>query len=100
MAAKKKKNSKQSPIMLILLVGVVALGGYFMLTGNDPLGLFTEVVTPTPAGQIETPLALPPTPVHAWTGSLWDDDARRRSSKILPTAQALWRCQVFSSGVG
>ncbi len=60
---KKAKKTKQSPIVLILLVGVVILGGYFMLTGNDPLGLFTEVVTPTPAGQIETPLALPPTPV-------------------------------------
>ena len=69
MAAKKKskksKKSKQSPIVLFLLVGVIALGGYYMLTGNDPLGLFveTETIAPTVVGQIETPLALPSTPV-------------------------------------
>ena len=49
MAAKKKKKkskkSKQSPIVLFLLVGVIALGGYYMLTGNDPLGLFAETET-------------------------------------------------------
>ena len=74
MAAKKKKkktiSKKNSNTTLILLAGVILLGGYFMLTGNDPLGLFTEVETleaPTvevvTGAQIETPLALPPTPV-------------------------------------
>jgi phosphatidylserine/phosphatidylglycerophosphate/cardiolipin synthase-like enzyme len=29
-------------------VGFVILGGYYLLTGSDPLGLFTEEPTPTP----------------------------------------------------
>ncbi len=76
MAARKRKKSN-SRITLILLVGVIVLGGYFMLTGNDPLGLFTDLenmaapsVTVSltegarvAVGQIETPLVNPPTPV-------------------------------------
>ena len=44
MAAKKRKKSKSKLNMtLILLVAVIILGGYYMYTGNDPLGLFTEL---------------------------------------------------------
>ena len=64
MSARKRKKSNNSKVILLLFIGLLIFGGYFMVTGNDPLGLFAEaVVTPTSAGQIETPLALPPTPV-------------------------------------
>ncbi len=47
MAAKKSKKSKKqsgkSQVVLFFLVGLLIMGGYFMLTGNDPLGLFTNV---------------------------------------------------------
>ncbi len=39
----KKKSKGKFNITLILLVGIVVMGGYFMLTGNDPLGLFGSV---------------------------------------------------------
>ena len=45
MAKKKRKNSK---IVFFFLLGIVIFGGYFMLTGNDPLGLFGGVETETP----------------------------------------------------
>ena len=53
MAAKKRK--KKSNITLILLVGVLVLGGYFVVTGNDPLGLFSEIEN------VETPVLEVPT---------------------------------------
>lgn len=40
MATKKSKNPK---ITFFFLLGIVLLGGYFMLTGDDPLGLFETV---------------------------------------------------------
>jgi phosphatidylserine/phosphatidylglycerophosphate/cardiolipin synthase-like enzyme len=43
-AAKKRKKSKNKlNITLILLVGILVMGGYFTLTGNDPLGLFGNI---------------------------------------------------------
>ncbi len=42
MAARKRKKNN-STITVILLVGVLILGGYFMLTGEDPLGLFSDL---------------------------------------------------------
>ncbi len=88
MAARKKKKSN-STITVILLVGVLIMGGYFMMTGEDPLGLFSglenfEVPDAQVAltegaqtvGQIETPLANPPTPVPqvdtAAQGDWWE----------------------------
>ena len=44
MAAQKKKKKKDNPqVILIFLVGIIIMGGYFMATGNDPLGLFTNL---------------------------------------------------------
>ena len=47
MAAKKRKKSKKksgkSTITVFFLIGLLVLGGYFMLTGNDPLGLFEGI---------------------------------------------------------
>jgi len=37
---KSKQQSKKSQIVLFFLIGLIVFGGYFMLTGNDPLGLF------------------------------------------------------------
>ncbi|MBT3189615.1 MAG: phosphatidylserine/phosphatidylglycerophosphate/cardiolipin synthase family protein [Anaerolineae bacterium] len=61
MAAKKRKKSKKKPgnskLTLFLLVGVLVLGGYFMMTGNDPLGLFEgikETVAPEPVVESAT----------------------------------------------
>ena len=56
MAAKKKRtvSKKGANVRLVFLVGVIILGGYFMLTGNDPLGLFTEVEA-TESAPIEAP---------------------------------------------
>lgn len=64
MATKKIKKSKRqsgkSQIVLFFLIGLIILGGYFMLTGNDPLGLFTSVEefevisTPTPVVESAT----------------------------------------------
>lgn len=53
MTAKKKKRTtskKNANITLAFLFGIIILGGYFMLTGNDPLGLFAD------AQNIETPV--------------------------------------------
>ena len=95
MAAKKKKkktvSKKNANITLILLAGIILMGGYFMLTGNDPLGLFSEVenievpsveVALTEGaeivtGQIEETLVVPPTPVPqvdtaATPGDWWE----------------------------
>ena len=94
MAAKKKKkktvSKKNANMTLILLAGVILLGGYFMLTGNDPLGLFSEIENmEIPAvdvaltegaeivsGQIEETLVVPPTPVPqvdtAVQGDWWE----------------------------
>ncbi len=86
MAAKKKKkrtkSKKSANTTLILLFGIIILGGYFMATGNDPLGLFSELenievpsveVSLTEAAQAvqealngdtaEAPQAAPATPV-------------------------------------
>ena len=47
-AAKKGQASGLSrTLVAILTVGVLAAAGYFLVTGTDPLGLFTEP-TPTP----------------------------------------------------
>ena len=51
MARKKAKNPKS---VLFLLAGIVIFGLYFQLTGNDPLGLFEEVATPTPIVESST----------------------------------------------
>ncbi|MBT3315751.1 MAG: phosphatidylserine/phosphatidylglycerophosphate/cardiolipin synthase family protein [Anaerolineae bacterium] len=42
MAARKRKSGN-SKMVLFLLVGLLILGGYFMLTGEDPLGLFADL---------------------------------------------------------
>ncbi len=38
-----KKKSKNSKIIFFFLLGIVIFGGYYTLTGNDPLGLFEGV---------------------------------------------------------
>ncbi|MEZ4728283.1 MAG: hypothetical protein R3E79_14210 [Caldilineaceae bacterium] len=49
---KPKTNQPSSPtqdrLRLILALLVVLFLVYFLFTGNDPLGLFTEQSTPTP----------------------------------------------------
>lgn len=42
-ARSKKTRKPNSKLSLLLLVVVIVLGGYFLYTGEDPLGLFTEV---------------------------------------------------------
>ncbi|MBC8335809.1 MAG: hypothetical protein H8E29_11110 [Anaerolineales bacterium] len=44
--AKSKKTKKtNSKVTLLLMVVVIVLGGYFLYTGEDPLGLFTDILT-------------------------------------------------------
>ena len=68
MATKKKKARKKtikksnSNITITLLVGVIVLGGYFMLTGNDPLGLFEELDVPTVSVSLTESETFPDTP--------------------------------------
>ena len=53
--SKSSKNSKASPVLTVLMIiAVLILGGYYLLTGSDPLGLFTEAET-TPAPEVAPP---------------------------------------------
>ena len=75
MAAKKKKakskktKKSNSKISLLLLVVVIVLGGYFLYTGEDPLGLFTDFLPvaeeslPESASMIEIEPTVTPTAV-------------------------------------
>ena len=50
-ASRREQGRLNRYITITLIVGFVALVGYFLLTGNDPFGLFTEAeptVTPGP----------------------------------------------------
>ena len=59
MAKRRKSVSGRLSIILFFLIGLLIFGGYFMLTGNDPLGLFSE---PTPQSESVPPVEnLPPT---------------------------------------
>ena len=73
--AKKRNISGKSIIVLFFLIGLILFGGYFMLTGNDPIGLFSEIVPATETAEssasllptlpatetAELPTSLPPT---------------------------------------
>jgi len=59
MAKKRKNISGKSTIVLFFLIGLIIFGGYFMLTGNDPIGLFSETVPATETAEL--PASLPPT---------------------------------------
>lgn len=91
MAAKKRKKSKaRLTIILILLAAVIIMGGYYKVTGNDPLGLFASIenvevpsvdVALTEgavvvSGQMEETLVAPATPVPqvdtAVQGDWWE----------------------------
>jgi phosphatidylserine/phosphatidylglycerophosphate/cardiolipin synthase-like enzyme len=62
-ASRRQRARLNRTITLVVIVGVVILFGYYLMTGSDPLGLFTQVeVTPT----IETA-----TPVASVGGGDW-----------------------------
>ena len=73
MAKRRKSVSGRSSTVLFFLIGLLIFGGYFMLTGNDPLGLFAE---PISQSESAAPAAnIPPTPpapvVESTTRSDW-----------------------------
>lgn len=48
-ATVKRQQSRLSRIITILVTtGVMILGGYYLMTGSDPLGLFSPTAVPTP----------------------------------------------------
>ncbi|MBL7161513.1 MAG: hypothetical protein ISS57_02830 [Anaerolineales bacterium] len=49
---KKSKKSGSSAFRIIIVLGVILLGGYYLFTGSDPLGLFTEEEIPAPEEQV------------------------------------------------
>ena len=60
---------RNSPLVAILgIVILIALGGYYLLTGADPFDLFeppvTPIVTPAITAQVPTPTAQQPTPTR------------------------------------
>ena len=62
-----KSRSQNRTITLIITAVVVILGGYYLLTGSDPLGLFKQVEeTPPPAER-----ATPPPAVVGSGGDWW-----------------------------
>ncbi|MCS6994608.1 MAG: phospholipase D-like domain-containing protein [Anaerolineales bacterium] len=63
--SRSRKKTGNPKGMLIVLAIVLALGLIFVFTGADPLGLFTEAVTVTPAA----PAALTDTPLRPPTST-------------------------------
>jgi len=49
---KKSKKSGSSAFRIIIVLGVILLGGYYLFTGSDPLDLFTEEEIPAPEEQV------------------------------------------------
>jgi phosphatidylserine/phosphatidylglycerophosphate/cardiolipin synthase-like enzyme len=63
-AAQRKQQARLNRILVVVVIAVVVIfGGYFLATGSDPLGLFTEQETPT--AQVSSP------PVSSAAGGDW-----------------------------
>jgi phosphatidylserine/phosphatidylglycerophosphate/cardiolipin synthase-like enzyme len=54
MAKKKKTKTTNRSIQILVIIIVIIAGGYYFMTGSDPLGLFTEVEE-APTAVVEAP---------------------------------------------